>query len=64
MPVSGKVMVKKYKQEGWTLDHIHGSHHIMKKGKRTMSIPVHSNQSLKKGLENKLLKELKNDISF
>lgn len=58
MPISGKEMVKRYKKAGWTLNHVHGSHHIMKKGTRTMSIPVHSNQSLKMGLEKKLLKEL------
>jgi len=36
-----------------------GSHVIMKKeGKGSQPIPVHSNRSLKKGLEAKLLKEV------
>ena len=32
MPVSGKKMVKLFIKAGWRLDHINGSHHIMKKG--------------------------------
>ncbi|MGL1890141.1 MAG: type II toxin-antitoxin system HicA family toxin [Spirochaetaceae bacterium] len=60
VPISGKEMVKRYKKAGWYLDHINGSHHIMKKdeGNRTMPIPVHKNESLGKGLEGKLLKEI------
>lgn len=58
MPISGKEMVNKYRKAGWTLDHVKGSQYIMKKGRRTMPIPVHKNQSLKIGLEKKLLKEL------
>lgn len=57
MPISGKQMVKLYKKAGWILDHISGSHHIMKKGNRTMPIPVHGNKDLSRGLERKLLKE-------
>jgi predicted RNA binding protein YcfA (HicA-like mRNA interferase family) len=52
-------MVKRYKKAGWVLDHISkSSHHIMKRGKRTIPIPVHRNESLGKGLESKLLKEM------
>lgn len=58
MPVSGKKMVKFYLKAGWTLDHINGSHHIMKNGHRTQVIPVHKNNDLPNGLESKLLKEL------
>lgn len=58
MPISGKEMVKLYIDAGWKLDHISGSHHIMRKENRTMSIPVHGNQSLGKGLEYKLKKEM------
>ena len=48
-------MVKLYLKNGWKLDHVSGSHHIMIKDKYSVSIPVH-NKDLKKGLEQKLLK--------
>jgi predicted RNA binding protein YcfA (HicA-like mRNA interferase family) len=55
MPMTGKEMVKLYLKNGWALDHIVGSHHIMIKNKISVSIPVHSKE-LKKGTEQKLLK--------
>jgi predicted RNA binding protein YcfA (HicA-like mRNA interferase family) len=48
MPISGKEMLKRYLRDGWELDHIHGSHHIVVKNNVSVSIPVHGNQSLKK----------------
>ena len=48
-------MVKLYLKNGWILDHITGSHHIMIKDTFSVSIPVHSKE-LKKGTEQKLLK--------
>ena len=49
--VSGKGLCKILKQNGWELKTIKGSHHVyMKEGrKERISIPVHSNKSLKKG---------------
>lgn len=59
MPISGKEMVRRYKKAGWKFDRMgKGSHHIMRKGSRTMPIPVHGNESLGIGLEQKLLKEM------
>jgi len=55
MPMTGKEMLKLYLKNGWILDHVTGSHHIMIKGKLSVSIPVH-NKDLKKGTEQKLLK--------
>ena len=55
MPLSGKELVKMLKKDGWDMVRIKGSHHIMKKGNKTISIPVHGNQSLKNGIEKKLL---------
>jgi len=55
MPMTGKEMVKLYLKNGWILDHITGSHHIMIKDTFSVSIPVHSKE-LKKGTEQKLLK--------
>lgn len=57
MPLSGKQIVKLLKNDGWKLDRISGSHYIMAKGVKTISIPVHGNKSLKKGIESKILKQ-------
>ena len=56
-------MVKLYMKEGWKVDRIRGSHYIMINEQNPLStipIPVHRNQSLKKGLERSLLKVLEN----
>jgi len=55
MPMTGKEMLKLYLKNGWALDHVTGSHHIVIKGKAAVSIPVHG-KDLKKGTEQKLLK--------
>lgn len=56
--LSGKEVVKLLEQNGWVLARIHGSHHIyIKKGQRErISVPVHGNRPLKKGLLSALLK--------
>jgi predicted RNA binding protein YcfA (HicA-like mRNA interferase family) len=53
----GKELVKLLEKNGWTLDRIKGSHHIMFKENKTLSVPVHDNKDLGKGLLNRLLKE-------
>ena len=58
MPTRGKDLVKEFERDGWQIDRIGGSHYIMKKGKQTVSIPVHGSKDLGKGLENKLRKFL------
>jgi predicted RNA binding protein YcfA (HicA-like mRNA interferase family) len=55
MPMTGKEMLGLYLKNGWKLDHVTGSHHIVIKGISSVSIPVHSKE-LKKGTEQKLLK--------
>jgi len=55
MPMTGKEMLKLYLKNGWTLDHVTGSHHIVINGKSSVCIPVHRKE-LKKGTEQKLLK--------
>lgn len=57
--MKGTEMKKKYEEAGWKLDRIEGSHHIMKKGNHTVSIPIHKGKDLKKGTQEKLLKRLK-----
>jgi len=55
--MTGKELIKQLKQQGWTLDRINGSHHIMIKGDKTLSVPVHGNKDLPKGTLNTLLKD-------
>lgn len=57
MTMSGKQLVKRLLEEGWELDRISGSHHMMAKGNKTVSVPVHDNKPLPTGLLNKLLKQ-------
>ncbi len=40
--MKGKDLVKQLQKNGWTIDRIHGSHYIMKKGSQTEVIPVHN----------------------
>ncbi len=49
-------MVKALKKEGWTLDRVHGSHHIMEKDGQIVSVPVH-NKDLPKGTLASILKK-------
>ena len=57
MPLSGKQLVKLLMENGWMLIRINGSHHILGNGGKTVTVPVHGNQSLGKGLEYKILKQ-------
>jgi len=57
MPLSGKDLIKLLKSEGWTIVRVNGSHHILAKESKTVVVPVHGNQSLGKGLEQKILKQ-------
>jgi predicted RNA binding protein YcfA (HicA-like mRNA interferase family) len=55
--VTGKELLRLLKENGWVLDRIKGSHHIMIKGNKTLSVPVHGNRDLPKGTLNAILKE-------
>lgn len=57
MPISGKEMIRLYLQEGWQILRTRGSHVQMGNGQKRETIPLH--RELKKGLESKLLKQLK-----
>lgn len=59
MPMTGKQMLLLAEKNGWRLTRINGSHYIMwKENFNPVSIPVHGNKDLKKGMEQKLLKSL------
>ena len=55
MVLTGMELVKLLIKEGWTVDRISGSHHIMFKGDKT--VPVHAGKAIPTGLLNKLLKQ-------
>ena len=53
--MKGKDLVKLLKENGWHIDRINGSHHVMKKDGKTEIIPVH-NTDLPPGLLNAIIK--------
>ena len=56
--MNGKELIRLMIKDGWVLDRISGSHHIMiKEGKRAVPIPVHGSKDLPKGLINAILKQ-------
>ena len=55
--MDGKELVRFLKKNGWQVDRISGSHHIMVKGSRTISVPVHGKKELGKGLTHAILKQ-------
>jgi len=55
--MNGKQFIKLLQQNGWSLDRVEGSHHILIKGDKTLSIPVHSSKDLGKGLLHALMKQ-------
>ena len=60
MPLSGKELAKLAIENGWVEVRVRGSHHHFKKNgdPYLVTIPIHNNQSLKPGLEKKILKDL------
>ena len=55
--MTSKELLKLAYKDGWRLDRINGSHHILIKGDKTVSIPVHSTD-IKVGLLKALLKQM------
>lgn len=50
-----KDLLKLLLQNGWMLDRVKGSHHVLKKDGQTEVIPIHG-QDVPTGLLNKILK--------
>ncbi|MHB8880458.1 MAG: type II toxin-antitoxin system HicA family toxin [Thermodesulfovibrionales bacterium] len=44
-------------EKGWHLDRIEGSHHILIKDNKTLSVPVHGSKDLGKGLLHALMRQ-------
>lgn len=57
MVQSSKKLLALLKKNGWIERRIVGSHHHLYKDGRRITIPVHGNQDLGSGLENKILKQ-------
>ena len=57
MSVTGKDLVRVLKSHGWKLEHVRGSHHVLRKDRKQLSVPVHAGKHLGKGLLARLLKE-------
>jgi len=55
--MNGKQFIKLLQQNGWSLDRVEGSHHILIKGDKTICIPVHRSKDLGKGLLHALMKQ-------
>jgi len=55
--VTGKELVKLLKTKGWVLARIEGSHHILVRGTKTISVLVHGKKDLKKGTLEALRKQ-------
>jgi predicted RNA binding protein YcfA (HicA-like mRNA interferase family) len=56
--VSGKEFAKLLEHHGWSLLRVQGSHHVYGRAESTvrLSVPVHGNQALKRGLLKHLVK--------
>lgn len=48
--MNGKDIINKLKAEGWKLDRINGSHHIMTKEGKAVPVPVHGSHDVGMGL--------------
>jgi predicted RNA binding protein YcfA (HicA-like mRNA interferase family) len=59
MPLTGKALLRLALKDGWELDRVNGSHHILvKAGHPPVSIPVHGNKDLTVAMEKKLRRGL------
>ncbi len=48
--MNGKAVIAKLKAAGWSLDRVHGSHHILTKDGKAVPVPVHGARDLGAGL--------------
>ncbi len=55
--MNGKEIIKRMMLEGWRLDRINGSHHIMTKDGRAVPVPVHGGKDVGIGLLSAIAKQ-------
>ena len=56
-PLTGKDMSKLLKKHGWVKERQIGSHHQFYRNGIRITVPVHANKDLPKGMEQQILKE-------
>jgi predicted RNA binding protein YcfA (HicA-like mRNA interferase family) len=56
MTMTAKEVIKKLQADGWTVDRVKGSHHVMKKGRQIVVVPNHPGD-LKPGTLKSILKQ-------
>ena len=56
--MTGKQLLKIAIENGYELDRIHGSHHVVVKGHNTVTIPIHGSKDIPIGTARKILKQL------
>ena len=54
--MSGRDLITLLVKNGWVLDRIRGSHHVMIKGGKTLTVTVHGKRDLPKGTLSALMK--------
>ncbi|MBP3626234.1 MAG: type II toxin-antitoxin system HicA family toxin [Peptococcaceae bacterium] len=55
--MTGKELLRLLRKNGWSIERIHGSHHVLRKGEQTITVPIHGNSDMKKGLLLHILKQ-------
>lgn len=55
--MTGKELIKLLQKQGWILDRIQDSHHILIREDKTLSVPVHGSSDLKKGTMIAIMKQ-------
>ena len=56
--MTGKQLKRVLEENGWRLDRVSGSHHIMiREGRWSVPIPIHGSADLPKGVLNAILKQ-------
>lgn len=48
--MTGKEVIARLKAAGWSLNRIHGSHHIFTKDGRAVPVPLHGSRDIGTGL--------------
>ncbi len=55
--MTGKELITLLKKNGWIIDRIKGSHHILIKGTETLVVPVHGKKEIPQGTLTNILKK-------
>ena len=55
--VTGREIIKILNKQGWKIDRIKGSHHILVKDKKTVVVPVHGKKDIPPGTMNSIFKQ-------